>query len=184
MRRHLDGIPCAVAQGQGWANVPGIGEVDVVQRNVALIKHWRAQRLQIQLLAGAGVQCLPLIYDAGYLIVILIPGSSVAIAGEANLRAWYVHWKVAIRDAGGISTDLVDVRRHDAATVVIALVVVPLVGILAPKLEQMVTVDHRNVVAEGMADAVPEPRAHILRVHVIRNQRARVGFAAYLERAI
>src|SRR5439155_16464509 len=46
IRRHLDRISEAVGQREGWTHAPGVAEIDVVERNDALIERLCPQRLQ------------------------------------------------------------------------------------------------------------------------------------------
>ena len=72
-RRHFDLIAQTVGQRERGFDVPGIGDVHVVEVNGVLIEHRRSHRVQRQLCAAARKQLLRLIYDTEDIRIVFIP---------------------------------------------------------------------------------------------------------------
>src|SRR5262249_18551821 len=67
---------------------------------------------------------------------------------------------------------LIHISRHDALTIVIAAMSIPVVLVLPAKLEDVTPVHHRQIVTEDVVFTVPIPLTGILRTHAIWNQSA------------
>src|SRR5208282_6890801 len=87
-------------------------------------------------------------------------GSASGVAG--GVEAGHIDLAGSRRGA-----DLVRQRVVDAAAVIGALVIIPVALIDAAKLEQVVAVKNRDVVAKIIVVTIPETRADLLCVHVI-----------------
>src|SRR4029077_3347856 len=67
--------------------------------------------------------------------------------------------------------DLVDIGRHDSLAVVVALMKIEVALVHSSELELMIPAHQRQIVAQDMVLAMPEPLPGILGVDVIWNQR-------------